>query len=94
MRFDRRERRIIPTGPKPFRFGLRTVFLVLTAVCLWLAIATWEPMFAVGAMALAGALLWHRGQLHQSTLQMALGAILAALAVLGGPMIFDLLGRL
>jgi hypothetical protein len=91
VRFDRRERRSRGTDPKPFRFGLQAVFVIVTVICVWLAVATWQPVFAVGGIGVAGAFLWHRGRLRRSTLQMTLGAVLVALAVLGGPMILGLL---
>ena len=94
MIFNKRERRILLAAPRPFRFGLRTIFLVVTVVCVWLAVATWEPVVAIGVMATAGAVLWYRGQIRYSTFEMALGAILVALAVLGAPTVFDLRGRL
>jgi hypothetical protein len=94
VRFDRRDRQGRATDPKPFRFGLQALFVIVTAICVWLAVATWQPLFAVGGIGVAGAFVWHRGQLRRSTLQMTLGALLVGLAVLGGPMILALLVRL
>ena len=91
MRFDRRETRKLPETPRPFRFGLRAVFALVTVIGVWLVVARWQPVFAFWLVAMAGVAIGHRGQFRDSTFQMGLGALLIALAVLA--YLWDLLAH-
>jgi hypothetical protein len=68
------------TIPPPDRFSLRSLFVVLTATCIWSAIVATTPVIATIIFGVAGSAFYIRGVAREHAGFITLGAILILLS--------------
>jgi hypothetical protein len=75
------------TDPQPIQFNIRLIFVVMTVICVWSAIAPVVPALAVVVCGIAGCVFYMRGVARDHGGAIAIGVLLIVLSVCALPML-------